>query len=100
MPTFDFSCKDCGHVFEFSRPFGDKVIPPCPKCGSMNVVKLIAPPSIQFVGEGFYKTDSAPKQNSDKAEEKPKDSNIDKKDNKPAKTEPKPEKSIKKDENR
>jgi len=45
-------------VFEFHRPFGSTKKPACPECACKDVQKLIAPPSIQFKGEGFYKTDS------------------------------------------
>lgn len=58
MPTFDFACDKCGHTFEFSRPYGSKVHPPCPKCKHKKTKKLISPPLIQFRGSGFYKTDS------------------------------------------
>lgn len=72
MPTFDFECVSCGHVWEFSRPFGSDATPVCPECSGAEVVKLIAPPAIQFKGQGFYKTDSsssAPKAPAVKAEE-------------------------------
>ena len=58
MPPFDFLCTICNHTFEFSRPFGNTKQPKCPKCGSKQTEKQIAPPSIQFKGSGFYKTDS------------------------------------------
>jgi putative FmdB family regulatory protein len=61
MPTFDFSCEKCGHVFEISRPYGSKVHPSCPKCGNRKTKKLISPPLIHFKGSGFYKTDSVAK---------------------------------------
>ncbi len=59
MPTFDFQCRKCKAVFEASRPFGKKINPPCPKCGSKRTEKLLTPPAIQFKGSGFYKTDNA-----------------------------------------
>ncbi|PIQ76778.1 FmdB family transcriptional regulator [Candidatus Peregrinibacteria bacterium CG10_big_fil_rev_8_21_14_0_10_49_24] len=61
MPTFDFQCSTCDHVFEFNRPFGSIEIPPCPVCDSAKTKKLIAAPTIAFKGEGFYKTDSQKK---------------------------------------
>jgi putative FmdB family regulatory protein len=67
MPTFDFICEACTHTFEFSRPFGSKEEPLCPECGG-KAHKQIAPPAIQFKGEGFYKTDSAPKPAQEKEE--------------------------------
>jgi putative FmdB family regulatory protein len=53
MPTFDFKCKDCGHVFEhWWRSMRTKVLhPKCPKCGSKKTEKqyshthnIIVPP--------------------------------------------------------
>ena len=61
MPLFDFRCRKCSTVFEHSRPFGAKSSPTCPKCGSKSTEKLLTPPTIQFKGSGFYKTDSQPK---------------------------------------
>jgi len=58
MPTFDFQCRACQHVFECTRPFGSTVSPACPTCSSKRVEKLIAPPAVHFKGSGWYKTDS------------------------------------------
>ncbi|MSR87376.1 zinc ribbon domain-containing protein [Candidatus Peribacteria bacterium] len=58
MPTFDFQCRACDHVFEFSRPFGNTVKPACPACTSKRTEKLLAPPAVHFKGSGWYKTDS------------------------------------------
>ena len=58
MPTFDFQCRKCNHVFEHSRPFGSIELPACPACGSKRSEKLIAPPAVHFKGSGWYKTDS------------------------------------------
>ncbi len=58
MPTFDFRCPKCSHVFEFLRPFGSKTVPACPSCKNKRTEKLMTPPAIQFKGKGFYKTDS------------------------------------------
>lgn len=74
MPTFDFQCAGCDHVFEFNRPFGSEETSPCPKCGGEDVQKLISAPTIHFKGEGFYKTDSQKDQNKTvKKEEKKKE---------------------------
>ncbi len=58
MPTFDFQCQKCGTVFEETLPFGSKTLPPCVKCKSKRVEKLMSPPAIHFKGSGFYKTDA------------------------------------------
>lgn len=60
MPTFDFRCKKCSTVFEFTRPFGSKTSPSCPACGSKGTEKLLTPPAVHFKGAGWYKTDSRP----------------------------------------
>ena len=58
MPTFDFRCKKCETVFEFSRPFGSTTVPPCPACKSKATEKLLGAPGVVFKGTGWYKTDS------------------------------------------
>lgn len=61
MPTFDFKCLQCDHIFEFSRAFGNKTKPTCPECKAKKTEKLMSPPMVVFKGEGFYKTDSVKK---------------------------------------
>jgi putative FmdB family regulatory protein len=69
VPTFDFQCKKCSAVFEFSRPFGSEEKPACPACKSKRTEKLLTPPAVQFKGSGFYKTDSAKTVSAKKKEE-------------------------------
>ena len=69
MPTFDFRCTDCNITFEEKIPMGSTDLPACPKCAGA-VEKLISPPAVIFKGDGFYKTDSAPKPQK-KAQETP-----------------------------
>src|SRR3989344_274086 len=59
MPLFDFACKKCGEVFEYTRAFGSKENPKCAKCGSKRTEKILTPPAIHFKGGGFYKTDAS-----------------------------------------
>ena len=58
MPTYDFQCRKCEHVFEWTRPFRSTALPACPVCKSKKTEKLIAPPAVHFKGGGWYKTDS------------------------------------------
>jgi putative FmdB family regulatory protein len=58
MPTFDFQCAKCDHIFEFNRQFGSKANPACPACKSKKTEKLLSVPAIAFKGSGWYKTDS------------------------------------------
>ncbi len=39
MPIYEFRCEVCGEVFESLQKFGED-FPPCPKCGSTQVIKL------------------------------------------------------------
>jgi len=58
MPTYDFTCTACSSIFEASLPFGSKIKPICPTCGSKKTEKQITPPAIHFKGTGFFKTDN------------------------------------------
>lgn len=45
MPTYDYNCENCGHVFEefLSMSKCDKPISdPCPKCGQKKVKKMVS----------------------------------------------------------
>lgn len=86
MPTFDFVCGDCSNVFEFSRPFGSKEHPVCPKCGSKKTEKKIVVPPIHFKGKGFYVTDSHLKSESRKDKKEEKETTDNKKKEKPPET--------------
>lgn len=44
MPTYEYRCVKCGHVFERSEHVAEheKVHPQCPKCGSAEVEAVLA----------------------------------------------------------
>lgn len=56
MPNYKFKCLECGHEFQ-------KLLTPahedqkCLECGHPSQKQLEAP-GVQFIGGGFYKTDS------------------------------------------
>lgn len=85
MPNYDFKCLECGHCFQKLLPAGTKEAK-CLECGNC-AEKQLAAPNVQFLGSGFYKTDS-------KADKKP-DSNSKKDQSSSAKAsaEPKKDKS-------
>ncbi|NQT94758.1 MAG: zinc ribbon domain-containing protein [Lentisphaerae bacterium] len=57
MPTYEYECTRCGHVFEQFHSMTDKRRKRCPKCRG-GVRKLIgAGAGILFKGSGFYQTD-------------------------------------------
>jgi len=58
MPTYDYECKSCGHIFEYFQSMSDEPLKTCPKCGD-EVRRLIGGGlGIIFKGNGFYVTDN------------------------------------------
>lgn len=58
MPTYEYKCKNCGHVFEKFQSITKGPIRKCPKCGKRKLKRLIGSGSgIIFRGSGFYQTD-------------------------------------------
>jgi len=56
MPTYEYTCRDCGHTFEIVQSMWDEALTMCPECGG-SLRKVFAPPAISFKGSGFYATD-------------------------------------------
>lgn len=56
MPTYEYLCKSCGHLFEIVQSMRDEPLTECPECGGV-LRKVFAPPAIAFKGSGFYATD-------------------------------------------
>lgn len=47
MPTYDFKCEDCGHVFELFLTFTQQDSHPairCPKCSSEQIQRVWTAP--------------------------------------------------------
>jgi len=59
MPNYKYQCLECGHKFQALLPAGTQEAA-CLECGHP-AQKLLEAPGVQFMGEGFYKTDSAKK---------------------------------------
>lgn len=57
MPTYDYECAHCGHVFEAFQKMTDKPLSTCPKCGKKIKRLISAGAGIIFKGSGFYATD-------------------------------------------
>ena len=70
MPTYEYVCKSCGHLFEIVQSMKDETLTECPVCGG-ELRKVFAPPAISFKGSGFYATDHGKK--SQKSSERPSD---------------------------
>ncbi|MDR0707570.1 MAG: zinc ribbon domain-containing protein [Treponema sp.] len=61
MPTYEYECKDCGHVFEAFQSMKDEPLKVCPECGK-EIRRLITGGSgVIFKGAGFYITDTQAK---------------------------------------
>ena len=57
MPTYEYKCDDCGHVFEAFQSMTAERLTECPVC-SGHVRRLIGKGAgIIFKGSGFYETD-------------------------------------------
>jgi putative FmdB family regulatory protein len=60
VPTYEYRCRSCGHVFEIVQKMSDDPLVICPECGG-ELRKVFAPPAISFKGSGFYATDHGKK---------------------------------------
>ncbi|GHT86683.1 FmdB family zinc ribbon protein [Listeria monocytogenes] len=57
MPTYSYTCKDCGYSFDIYQSFSDDALTVCPKCGG-TLKKVYGSVGVTFKGSGFYRTDS------------------------------------------
>jgi len=94
MPTYDYQCGACDHVFEEFQSITAKPLRKCPECGKPKLQRLIGTGAgVIFKGSGFYETDyrsegykKSQKAETDAAKPKSDDSKDTKKpDTKPAK---------------
>jgi len=58
MPTYQYSCKMCGHQLEEFQSMTEDPLVRCPACSTDNLVRSIGSGSgLIFKGSGFYLTD-------------------------------------------
>ena len=57
MPTYQYTCTDCGEPVEAVQKFSDAPLTMCAACGG-RLRKVFSPVGIVFKGSGFYRTDS------------------------------------------
>lgn len=57
MPTYEYECQRCGHVFEKFQKITDPPAKRCPKCRGGVRKRIGAGAGILFKGTGFYATD-------------------------------------------
>lgn len=59
MPTYDYQCDQCGHIFETIQAMRDDPLKDCPECHTPALRRLITGGTgVIFRGSGFYVTDS------------------------------------------
>ena len=57
MPTYEYECKNCGHVFEAFQSMKDEPLSICPECGKDVRRRINGGTGVIFKGNGFYITD-------------------------------------------
>ena len=57
MPTYQYSCTECGHFFEAFQNFSDDSLTVCPECEG-RLRKVFNAVGVVFKGSGFYRNDS------------------------------------------
>ncbi len=60
MPTYQYTCTDCGEPLEVVQKFTDAALTECPRCGG-TLRKVFSAVGVVFKGSGFYRTDSRSK---------------------------------------
>lgn len=59
MPTYEYKCNKCGHMFEHVQKMSDAPLTDCPKekCKGKVQRLISAGTGLIFKGSGFYETD-------------------------------------------
>jgi putative FmdB family regulatory protein len=57
VPTYQYTCTECGEPLEAVQKFTDAPLSVCPACGG-RLRKVFSAVGIVFKGSGFYRTDS------------------------------------------
>jgi putative FmdB family regulatory protein len=68
VPIYEYQCQACGERLEKFQKSGTEPLLECPKCGKLELNKLISAAGFKLTGSGWYETDF---KNKPKAETKP-----------------------------
>ena len=92
MPTYDYQCDACGHMFELFQGINDPLKRKCPACRKLKLRRLFGTgAAILFKGSGFYETDyrsDSYKKDAKKESAAEKQTQPEKKTKKPAESKP------------
>lgn len=61
MPTYEYECSSCGHIFEAFQSMSDAPLTACPECGKVVKRRIFGGTGVIFKGSGFYVNDSRKK---------------------------------------
>jgi putative FmdB family regulatory protein len=64
VPTYQYSCTECGSALEAQQSFSDDPLSVCPECGG-RLRKVFSAVGVVFKGSGFYRNDSRAGKNGD-----------------------------------
>jgi putative FmdB family regulatory protein len=67
MPIYEYVCQKCGHHLEVMQKLSDKPLSKCPECRG-KLEKIISQTSFQLKGAGWYVTDYAGRNKTEKTE--------------------------------
>jgi len=74
MPTYDYKCEKCDHIFEHFQAMSDAPLTKCAECDG-KIRRLVGGGSgLIFKGSGFYLTDYAKKSQDSKSSDSTKKS--------------------------
>ena len=57
MPTYEYKCKSCGHIFEAFQSVSEEPLHECPRCGGELFRVIHGGTGLIFKGSGWYVTD-------------------------------------------
>jgi putative FmdB family regulatory protein len=57
VPTYQYTCSECGEGLEVVQKFTDDPLTECPHCHG-RLRKVFSPVGVVFKGSGFYRNDS------------------------------------------
>jgi len=73
MPTYEYKCRECEHLFEEFQAMSEEPVKICPSCGGPVQRLISGGGGLIFKGSGFYITDykrAGEKKPSEKSESK------------------------------